>query len=350
MIKYFRLLIIYLINMVTDQAGEDILAKVARELVAPRKGILAADESTGTMKKRLDAIGVEATPENRSIWREIMVGAQGIEEAISGEILFDETLRSPLPNGKMIADLLKSKNIHPGIKVDLGVVKINEQGESFTQGLDKLEARLLEYKNMGATFAKWRAVYKVGEKMPSAVAITSNSVGLAQYALLCQRVGLVPIVEPEILVLEGNHDINKSKEVTTVVLKDVFYWLKQFGVQLNGMLLKPNMVLPGKDSQNKSTAEEIARLTVETLKATVPAEVPGIVFLSGGLTPDQSTEYLKTMNAMHPGLPWQLSYSFGRALQQEALQAWMGKSENVKAAQDAFMIRAKKVSSARDGK
>ena len=336
--------------MVTDQAGENILAKVARELVAPRKGILAADESTGTMKKRLDAIGVEATPENRSMWREIMAGAQGIEEAISGVILFDETLRQPLPNGKMIADLLKSKNIHPGIKVDLGVVKINEQGETFTQGLDKLEERLLEYKKMGAAFAKWRAVYKVGEKMPSTTAIMANSIGLAQYALLSQRAGLVPIVEPEILVLEGSHDINKSKEVTTVVLKDVFYWLKQFGVKLNGMLLKPNMVLPGKESQNKSTSEEIARLTVETLKATVPPEVPGIVFLSGGLTPDQSTENLKTMNAMFKDLSWQLSYSFGRALQQEALQAWMGKSENVKVAQDAFMVRARKVSQARDGK
>src|SRR3989339_762839 len=196
--------------MVTDQVGEDILAKVARELVAPRKEILA--------------------------------GSQGIEEAISGEILFDETLRSPLPNGKMIADLLKSKNIHPGIKVDLGVVKINEQGETFTQGLDKLEERLMEYKKMGATFAKWRAVYKVSKKMPISAAITANSVGLAQYALLSQRAGLVPIVEPEILVLEGSHDINRSKEVTNQVLKDVFYWLKQFKIQLNGMLLKPNMV------------------------------------------------------------------------------------------------------------
>ena len=230
------------------------------------------------------------------------------------------------------------------------MVKINEQGESFTQGLDKLGERLLEYKNMGATFAKWRAVYKVGEKMPSTAAIVANSIGLAEYTLLSQRAGLVPIVEPELLVLEGNHDINKSKEVTTMVLKDVFYWLKEFGVLFSGMLLKPNMVLPGKDSQKKSAAEEIARLTVETLKATVPAEVPGIVFLSGGLTPDQSTEYLKTMNAMYPGLPWQLSYSFGRALQQEALQAWMGKPENVKAAQDVFMVRARKVSRARDGK
>lgn len=334
----------------STQPADGNLAKIAKELVAPKKGILAADESSGTMKKRLDAIGVEATPENRSMWREIMVGAQGIEKAISGEILFDETLRTPLPNGKMIADLLKSKNIHPGIKVDLGVVKINEQGETFTQGLDKLEERLMEYKNMGTVFAKWRAVYKVSKKMPTPAAITANSIGLAEYAFLSQKVGLVPIVEPEVLVLEGNHNIGRSKEVTTMVLKDVFYWLKQFRVQLDGMLLKPNMVLPGKESPNQATAEEIAHLTVKTLKATVPAEVPGIVFLSGGLTPNQSTEYLKTMNAMYKNLPWQLSYSFGRALQQEALQAWMGKPENIKSTQEAFMVRARKVSQARDGK
>ncbi|MBI5123118.1 fructose-bisphosphate aldolase class I [Candidatus Roizmanbacteria bacterium] len=336
--------------MTADQTGGNILAKVARELVAPKKGILAADESTGTMKKRLDAIGVEATPENRSMWREIMVDALGIEEAISGVILFDETLRLPLPNGKMIADLLKSKNIHPGIKVDKGVVKFNQQEETFTQGLDKLEERLLEYKNMGATFVKWRAVYKVSKKMPTPAAITANSIGLAEYAFLSQTVGLVPIVEPEALVLEGDHNIDRSKEVTALVLKDVFYWLKQFRVQLDGMLLKPNMVLPGKESSNQATAKEIARLTVETLKATVPEKVPGIVFLSGGLTPDQSTEYLKTMNKMYPNLPWQLSYSFGRALQQEALKVWMGKPENVKTAQETLLSRAKKVSQARDNK
>jgi fructose-bisphosphate aldolase class I len=336
--------------MIISQKDEDVLAKVARELVAPKKGILAVDESVKTMGKRLDAIGVISTQENRSRWREIMVDTTGIEEAISGVILFDETLREPLPSGKMIVDSLKSKNIHPGIKVDLGVVKINKQGETFTQGIDKLEERLLEYKNMGAVFVKWRAVYKIGEKIPSTSAVTANSIGLAEYALLSQRVGLVPIVEPEILVLEGDKDISKSKKVTILVLKDVFYWLKQFAIQLNGMLLKPNMVLPGKDSQKKATTEEIASATIETLKATVPSEVPGIVFLSGGLTPDQSTEYLKAMNSNHPDLPWQLSYSFGRALQQEAQLAWMGKSENVKIAQDAFIIRAKKVSQARDGK
>lgn len=336
--------------MITSSGDENILVKVARGLVAPKKGILAADESTGTMTKRLDAINVPGTSENRSIWREIMVDAQGIEKAISGMILYDETLRQPLPNGKMIADLLKSKKIYPGIKVDLGIVKINEQGETFTQGLDKLEERLLEYKKMGAAFAKWRAVYRVGETIPSAAAVTANSIGLAQYALLSQRAGLVPIVEPEILVLDGNHNINKSKKITQQVLKDVFYWLREFGVQLDGMLLKPNMVLPGKGSQKKATAEEIARLTVETLKTTVPAEVPGIVFLSGGLTPDQSTEYLRTMNKIYPILPWQLSYSFGRALQQEALQSWKGKQENIKIAQDAFIVRARKVSQARVGK
>lgn len=336
--------------MITAQKAENVLVKVAYELIAPKKGILAADESIKTMGKRLDAIGVASTPENRSKWRKIMAATPGIEKAISGIILFDETLRQFLPNGKTIANLLKSKNIHPGIKVDLGVVKINEQGETFTQGLDKLEERLLEYKKMGAAFTKWRAVYKIGEKIPSAAAIAANSIGLAEYSLLSQRAGLVPIVEPEILVLEGNHDINLSREVTEKVLKDVFYWLKQFGVQFSGMLLKPNMVLPGKESQVKSTAEKIARLTVEMLKETVPAEVPGIVFLSGGLTPDQSTEYLKTMNATYHDLPWQLSYSFGRALQQEALQAWMGKPENIKTAQDAFLTRAKKISQARDGK
>ncbi len=336
--------------MITPQNNGNALTKVARELVAPRKGILAADESTGTMKKRLDAINVPSTPVNRSLWREIMVNTQGIEQTISGVILFDETLRNPLPNGKMIADLLKSKNIHPGIKVDQGVIKINEQGETITQGLDKLEERLLEYKNMGATFTKWRAVYKISDKMPSEATMVANSIGLAEYTLFAQRVGLVPIVEPEVLVLEGNHNINRSKEVSEQVLKSVFYWLKQFRVQLNGILLKPNMILPGKESIKKATTKEIARLTVRVLKATVPAEVPGIVFLSGGLTPDQSTEYLGAMNKMYPSLPWQLSYSFGRALQQEALQAWMGKRKNLKAAQDAFIIRAKKVSQARNGK
>lgn len=326
------------------------LTEVARSLVVSGKGILAADESTGTMKKRLDAIGVASTLENRSLWREIMATADGVESAISGVILYDETLREHLPNGKMIVELLKSKNIHAGIKVDKGTVKFNNDGETFTLGLDELEERLVEYKEMGAVFTKWRAVYKVGETMPSPAAITSNSIGLAQYALLVQKAGLVPIVEPEVLVLEGNHNLNRSKEVTIKVLKDVFYWLEQYRVQLDAILLKPNMVLTGKDSTTQATAEEIAQTTVEVLKTAVPKDVPGVVFLSGGLTPDQSTEYLKTMNQMFSDLPWQLSYSFGRALQQEGLKAWSGKSENIKKAHKVFLTRCKKVSEARNGK
>ncbi len=326
------------------------LKNIAETLVYAGKGILAADESVKTMTKRLDAIGVVSTLENRSLWREIMLGAQGSESAISGVILFDETLRNPLPNGKMITDVLSAKKIMPGIKVDKGTVKFNAHEETFTLGLDELEDRLEEYKKMGAVFAKWRAVYKVSDALPSAAAITTNSIGLAQYAYLVQKAGLVPIVEPEVLVLEGSHDIAKSKEVTTKVLKDVFYWLKEFGISNDSMLLKPNMVLAGKNCATQPSAEEIARETVDVLRSIVPEEVPGIVFLSGGLTPDQSTEYLRTMNKLNPNVPWQLSYSFGRALQQEALQAWGGKSENVMAAQKTFLERCKKVSAARSGR
>jgi len=334
--------------MVTQMG--DSLAEVAKSLVASNKGILAADESIGTMKKRLDAIGVASTSENRSLWREIMVTAPGIESTISGVILFEETLQTPLSNGQMIAQFLQSKKIHPGIKVDKGTVKFNAKEETFTLGLDDLEEKLIEYREMGVTFTKWRAVYKVGASIPSTAAVTANSIGLAKYAWLVQKAGLVPIVEPEVLVLEGDHDLQRSKEITEKILHDVFYWLKQFRVQLNSMLLKPNMVLPGKAGTTQATIEDIATATVETIKAAVPSEVPGIVFLSGGLTPDQSTEYLRTTNKMHPSLPWQLSYSFGRALQQEALQAWSGKSENIKSAQEAFLSRAKKVSAARSGK
>lgn len=333
--------------MITQMGGN--LAEVAQSLVAPNQGILAADESIGTMKKRLDAIGVASTPENRSLWREIMATAPGIASTISGVILFEETLRTPLPNGQMIAQLLQTNKIHPGIKVDKGTVKFNAEEETFTLGLDGLEERLIEYKAMGVTFAKWRATYKVGANIPSAAAVTANSIGLAEYAWLVQKAGLVPIVEPEVFVLEGDHDLQRSKEITEKILQDVFHWLKQFGVQLNSTLLKTNMVLPGKGCATQATAADIARATVETMQAAVPGEVPGIVFLSGGLTPDQATEYLKTINKMHPDVPWQLSYSFGRALQQEALQAWGGKSEHVTLAQETFLSRAKKVSAARSG-
>lgn len=324
------------------------LNEIAKKMVAPKKGILAADESLKTMTKRLDAIGVESTLENRSMWRQIMVEAEGIENYISGIILYDETLRNPLPNGKMIAEILKEKGILPGIKTDEGVYKFNEKEESFTLGLDKLKKRYEEYKAMGAVFAKWRAVYKVGDEMPSKAVRVANAVGLAQYALITQTAGLVPIVEPEVLVLEGNHNIGKSEEVTEEVLEDVFKWLERFGVDFSGMLLKPNMILAGKDCSEQPTIDEIAERTVKVLKNTVPQEVPGIVFLSGGLTPNQSTDYLKAMNSNYKDLPWELSYSFGRALQQEGLRAWGGKMENVKIAHEVFLARAKKVSEARE--
>lgn len=325
------------------------LRQTAQKLVAPKKGILAADESLKTMTKRLSAIGVESTLENRSMWRQIMVESEGIENYISGIILYDETLRNPLPNGKMIAEILKEKGILVGIKTDEGTYKFNEKEETFTLGLDRLEKRYEEYKNMGAVFAKWRAVYKIGDDMPSKAAIVSNAIGLAQYALITQKAGLVPIVEPEVLVLEGSHSIEKSEEITEIVLEKVFKWLERFGVDFAGMLLKPNMVLAGKECIDQPSIDEIAEKTVKVLKKTVPKEVPGIVFLSGGLTPDQSTDYLKAMNKNFKDLPWQLSYSFGRALQQEGLKAWGGKKENIELAQKEFIKRAKKVSLARDG-
>ncbi|MCX7955896.1 MAG: fructose-bisphosphate aldolase class I [Patescibacteria group bacterium] len=324
------------------------LNQITKQLVAPKKGILAADESLKTMTKRLSSIGVESTLENRSMWRQIMVETEGIENYISGIILYDETLRNPLSNGKMIADILKEKGILVGIKTDEGTYKFNNHEETFTLGLDNLEKKYEEYKKMGAVFAKWRAVYKVGDDLPSKEARVANAIGLTQYALITQRAGLVPIVEPEVLVLEGDHDIETSEEATEEVLEDVFKWLERFNVDFSGMLLKPNMVLAGKESKNQPTIEEIAQKTVKVLKKTVPEEVPGIVFLSGGLSPDEATEYLKKMNEMYKNdLPWQLSYSYGRALQQEGLKAWSGKPENISQAQKVFIERCKKVSEAR---
>ncbi len=324
------------------------LNEIAKKLVSPKKGILAADESLKTMTKRLASIGVESTLENRQMWRQIMVETKGFENYISGIILYDETVRNPLPNGKMITEILNEKGVLPGIKTDEGVYKFNEKEETFTLGLDHLEKRYQEYKQMGVVFAKWRAVYKIGEDMPSKAAMIANAIGLAQYALITQKAGLVPIVEPEVLVLEGSHNLHLSKKITHAVLEKVFKWLARFGVYFSGMLLKPNMVLAGKDCLDKPSAQEIAEATVDVLKDTVPEDVPGVVFLSGGLTPDEATEYLKVMNEMYKNeVPWQLSYSFGRALQQEGLKAWGGKKENISKAQQAFLQRCEKVSQAR---
>lgn len=328
---------------------ENNLNKIAKTLVSPKKGILAADESLKTMTKRLESIGVESTLENRSMWRQIMVEAEGIENYISGIIFYDETLRNPLPNGRMISDILNEKNILIGIKTDEGTYKFNEGEEAFTLGLDNLEKRYKEYRNLGAVFAKWRAIYKIGDEMPSKTAIITNAVGLAQYALITQKAGLIPIVEPEVLVLEGSHDIDRSKEVTKEVLEKVFEWLSYFGIDFSGMLLKPNMVLAGRDCKKQPNLEEVAEKTIEVLKATVPKEVPGIVFLSGGLSPDESTIYLEKMNQVYKNkVPWELSYSFGRALQQEGLKQWSGKEENIIKAQNLFIERCRKVSQARN--
>ncbi|MDO8573709.1 MAG: class I fructose-bisphosphate aldolase [Candidatus Daviesbacteria bacterium] len=309
-----------------------ILKQTAKALVAPGKGILAADESTKTIQKRLEKIGVESTPETNLAYRRMLFTTPGIEQFLSGVILYDETIRQ-LINGMPVPKYLENRGIIPGIKVDKGADKIAE-------GLDGLQNRLTEYKNLGAKFAKWRAVIKVGED----AYIEENAEALARYAGLCQEQDIVPIVEPEVL-MDGSHDLAKCKEVTSKVLQAVFAKLKEQGVLLEGMILKPNMVISGKESNMKASAQEIAEATIEVFKTMVPVEVPGIVFLSGGQTPDEATENLKAINEI--GGPWQLSYSYGRALQEEALKIWSGKDENVAAAQQTFLDRCKKVSATR---
>jgi len=313
------------------------LRQTVQALVSPGKGILAADESTKTITKRFEAIGVKSSESTRFVYRKMLLTTPGIEEYISGVILYDETIRQGL----------KNPNIITGIKVDKGAWKLpGFEREKYTEGLDGLRDRLTEYKNMGARFAKWRAVITIGEGLSSQVCISANVESLALYAALCQEQNIVPIVEPEVL-MEGNHDLSRCKEVTTQVLKSVFDKLQIYNVAPEGMLLKPNMIIPGKESGEQASAEEIAQATIEAFKEVVPQEVPGIVFLSGGQTPDQATENLAAINAIAG--PWELSYSFGRALQDEALKAWAGKPENVKSAQKVFLERCKKVSLARSG-
>lgn len=326
------------------------LEKIARQLVEKKKGVLAADESIKTMTKRLESVGIESTLKNRCLWREIILKTQGIEKFISGVILYDETLRTPMSDGKKIVEFLKEKNILVGIKVDEGIYKFNDQGESFTLGLDRLEKRLIEYQKMGCVFTKWRAVYQINSHLPSEAAIIANNIGLSQYALISQKNHFVPIVEPEILVLEGDHSIEKSYQITKNVLKNLFYWLSSFKIHFKGMLLKPNMVLAGKRAKKQPSIDEVVDLTVKVLKETVPSDVAGIVFLSGGLSPDEATDYLREMNRRYKKLPWPLSFSFGRALQQEGLKTWKGKKENIKKAQETCYRRALKVSLARDGR
>jgi len=325
------------------------IRSTAGALVASGKGILAADESFPTIEKRFAKINVPSTEENRRAYREVLITTPGIGEYISGVILFDETVRQKTKAGVPFPDFLVSRGVIPGIKVDKGTQdEPDSPGEKTTQGLEGLAERLVEYRDLGARFTKWRAVYSIGQNLPSDKIVQANANGLADYAVISQKAGLVPIVEPEVL-MDGDHTIQKCEEVTTRVLTQVFSKLQENGVDLSGMLLKPNMVISGKDCPTKATSQEIAEATIRTIKKTVPTSVPGIVFLSGGQTPEQATLYLSQMNKIG-GVPWQLSFSFGRALQEPVLKTWNGSSENLEAAQKAFNKRARLNSLARYGK
>jgi fructose-bisphosphate aldolase class I len=328
----------------------DELQLVARAIVAGQKGVLAADESGPTIKKRFDAVKVESTEESRRRYREILFTTEGIESSIGGVILYDETLRQATGDGTPFATLLSSRGIHPGIKVDLGAKALALfPGEKVTAGLDGLRERLAEYRQLGAKFAKWRAVILIDERdIPSSYAIHANAHALARYAALCQEADIVPIVEPEVL-MDGAHGIARCEAVTSQVLTAVFAELDAHRVFLEGMLLKPNMVIAGMKCAQQASVREVAEATLRCLKRHVPPAVPGIVFLSGGQSAEDATDHLNEMNTMGPH-PWQLSFSYGRALQAPVLAAWQGQESNVAAAQRAFARRCQLNGLARSGK
>lgn len=324
------------------------LASVARALVAPGKGILAADESLGTIQKRFASVGVEPNEEMRRAYRELFFTTPGVEEFISGVILFDETIRQKARDGRPFPEVLKEKGINPGIKVDRGTVDLaGFRGEKVTEGLDGLRGRFKEYRSQGAVFAKWRAVITIGDHIPTDACLDANAHALARYAALAQESGLVPIVEPEVL-MDGSHTLERCGAVSEATLKSVFARLYEQRVFLEGMLVKPNMVLPGKDAPQAGVAE-VAEATLRCLKRAVPAAVPGIVFLSGGQSAELATEHLNAMNAMGSH-PWQVSFSYARALQEPALKIWRGQESNFPAAQRIFYHRARCNSAARSGK
>jgi len=322
------------------------LEDIAQAMVAPGKGILAADESTGTIKKRFDSIGIENTEENRRNYREMLFrSTDAMRNYISAVILYDETIRQKAKDGTPLVDLIKTAGSIPGIKVDKGAKALagpTSKIEKVTEGLDGLRERLAEYYELGARFAKWRAVITIADGCPTWNCVKANAHALARYAALCQEANIVPIVEPEVLMdgEHSTHDIDRCYEVTEWTLRAVFEELYDARVRLEGMVLKPNMVIAGQKCPKQASPQEVAERTVQCLKATVPAAVPGIAFLSGGQTDEQATEHLSLMNAMG-NLPWKLTFSYGRALQAAALKAWGGKSENVAAAQRAFAHRAK---------
>lgn len=326
------------------------LNEIAKKLVADNKGILAADESLGTIEKRFAKVNVENSEENRRIYRELLFTTPKVEEFISGVIMFDETLRQHAGDGRSFVQVLKDKGIIAGIKVDKGKVPLaGFPEEEITEGLDGLRERLKEYKELGAEFAKWRGVLKIGPGLPTKGAVHANAHALARYAALAQETGLVPIVEPEVL-MDGDHSLEECGIVTGMVLDEVFEELFINKVDLSGMLLKPNMVLAGEEAEGKSTPAEIAESTLEVFKKSVPADVPGIVFLSGGQSSVEATKNLCELNRdKKSDHPWALSFSFGRALQNEALQAWHGDSANWQKAQEVFYAAAKADAEARRG-
>jgi fructose-bisphosphate aldolase class I len=328
--------------------GDD-LESVARALVAPGKGILAADESVPTIGKRFQPLGIQDTEENRRAYRDLLFTTPGIEQYISGVILFEETIRQKSSQGIPFPQFLTARGIIPGIKVDHGAKPLAFcPGEKITEGLDGLRERLQEYHALGARFTKWRAVIKIGAQMPSMVCLRTNAHALARYAALSQENGFVPIVEPELL-MDGNHSIEKSQELTELTLSQVFRELFKQRVRLEGMLLKPSMVIAGKESSTQASVDQVADLTVQTLRRTVPPAVPGIVFLSGGQSEVLATRHLNAMNRL-ANLPWPLSFSYGRALQDSALKAWKGQNAQVTEGQKAFAHRASSNSLARSGK
>ncbi|MDP8938902.1 MAG: fructose-bisphosphate aldolase class I [Actinomycetota bacterium] len=325
------------------------LENTVEELLAPGQGILAADESTGTITKRFEAVGIESNENTRRDYRELLFTTEGIGEFLSGVILYDETIRQDSSDGTPLRQVLENQNIVPGIKVDASTVAMPlSPNEKYTQGLDGLGDRLEEYVELGARFTKWRAVITIGDGIPTKGCIDANARALALYAAFCQEADLVPIVEPEVLI-DGDHSIEQCYDVSLETFRTVFEALYQHRVEPTGMLLKPNMVISGKGAERQAGVEEVAQMTVECLKRSVPAAVPGIVFLSGGQSQLQATEHLNAMNRMYDDLPWQLSFSYARALQEPPMEIWGGDNSNKDEAQKAFYHRAKMNSAARSG-
>ncbi|MEW5757346.1 MAG: class I fructose-bisphosphate aldolase [Pseudomonadota bacterium] len=333
--------------MLTDQEIE----RTAEALVTPGKGILAMDESTPTCGKRFNEFGIENTAEKRRDYREMLLATPRLSQYISGAILYDETLRQSATDGMPLGELALINGIIPGIKVDAGAKDLaGHRGEKITEGLDRLRERLAEYRKLGARFAKWRAVITIGPTIPSRACLEANAHALARYAALCQEANITPIVEPEVL-LDGDHSLARCYEVTKATLNEVFYQLHHQDVLLSGMILKASMVLPGKNCPDKATPDQVARETIRCLRNTVPAAVPGVAFLSGGQTDLQATEHLNAMNrlAKKMHLPWQLTFSYARALQHAPLSIWRGDPANVAKAQQALLQRARCNSAASTG-